>query len=766
MKKELSPEEIVFQCKLNFTEERENKHLIPEYEEVYIRIKNALNIDKSGYNVYLIDDITEDKLNNLMDFIRNEMANKHKLCDICFVVGRDEKTPKVLYTSAGKGKTLKSAIKKLQEEYYDCCYDFYNNSELAEKEHILDSLQKVRGELINKLTVMSEKEGFDVKPSSMGFSFIPIKDGSSMTEKEYENLKNDEKDDILSRVGRLKALAQEILSRLKGEELQQLNKLKDIMSEHLKNEMEQIKVEVYADFSQDEEVVKYLNGICSSIEDELVDNYSINFDDDEDSIQNIIYKYEINILMDNEACTDAPVIYQEDPSLCKLLGTIEYESKNGNYITDINLIKAGSLIKANGGCLILKASDVVSNQGAYYQLKKCLLNNKVELDYNRNYLDMLSISGLKPEAVKISEKVILIGDYETYDILYNYDEDFKKIFSIKAESRAIIEATDHNRKALMDSINTICMKNNLRGLSSEAVREIFKYLSRRAEHRKKFNFDNGELNRLLLMSNREAISHGEEKINALHVRNVVYEEDEVERELFEAYKENKMLIKVKGSSIGQINALSIIDAGYFRFGKPLRITCTCCSGEGNIIDVQKESNLSGNIHNKAVNILRGFLSTLIGSYNKLPVDFHLSFEQLYGRIDGDSASVAEVVCMISSLIRIPIRQNIAVTGSVNQFGEIQPIGGVNEKIEGFYKACKLIKDVENKGVLIPLSNVEDLILKEELEREAEKGNFHIYTMKNIEDAFQTLFDRESINMKEVQELISREIRKYNRKNQS
>ena len=212
----------------------------------------------------------------------------------------------------------------------------------------------------------------------------------------------------------------------------------------------------------------------------------------------------------------------------------------------------------------------------------------------------------------------------------------------------------------------------------------------------------------------------------------------MEKEILNNYTEKKMLIDVKNSKIGQVNGLSVIDTGYFSFGKPIKITCCCYKGEGNIVDVQKESNLSGNIHSKSINILKGYISTINGGFNKLPVDFHLSFEQIYGKIDGDSASVAEIICMLSALSKIPIKQNIAVTGSVNQFGDVQPIGGVNDKIEGFFGVCKAIDTIVGKGVLIPLSNADDLVLNEEVEREIKNGNFHIYTMTSIEDAMEVL----------------------------
>ena len=224
-----------------------------------------------------------------------------------------------------------------------------------------------------------------------------------------------------------------------------------------------------------------------------------------------------------------------------------------------------------------------------------------------------------------------------------------------------------------------------------------------------------------------------------------------------------MLIDVKDTRVGQVNGLSVIDTGYFNFGKPIKITCCCYKGEGNIVDVQKDSNLSGSIHSKSINILKGYISTINGGFTKLPVDFHLSFEQIYGKIDGDSASVAEIICMLSSLSKIPIKQSIAVTGSINQFGDVQPIGGVNEKIEGFFGVCKAVDTIKGKGVLIPLSNSDDLVLNEEVEKEITKGNFHIYTMTSIEDAIEVLMGDENTSFQTVMIAINKELKKYSSK---
>lgn len=763
MSLELAPKDILYEFNLDVKIRNNDLEYMPEYEQVYKKIKSALEIKDSGYNVYLIDDFSQDKLENIINFAGKNLALKEKPMDICYVVFDDPKRPQVLFLPNGMGSTLKEILEKLQNTYSESTFNFYNSSSNKDKEFIIDNMQKKRNVLIGKLEDMSEEYGFEIKITQGGFVFIPLKEGEAMTEKDYDDLETEKKDDILDKVGKLKENAEEILEELKDMELEELEKIKELMGKYFEVNLKEIKEEYTEVFADNSEVVVYLNNISTEIEKGIIENYSINYDEDEEKINEIIYRYDVNIMVDNSENENPQVLYEEDPSIINLLGNIEYENHNNVYTTDVSLIKAGSMLKANEGCLILRANNLFTNSQAYYYLKKTLISEKVNLDYNRGYLELLSLSGLKPEPVKIREKVILIGDYETYDALYNYDEDFKNIFKIRAEYEPVVIINDNTKWALLNSINKTCCKDELKPLSNEAVKEVAKFLSRKAENKNKLYFNDVEISKLLKLSNNKVVNENKDKIDAEDIRAVAYSEEIVQKELLENYKEKRILIDVNGSKIGQINGLSVLDTGYFSFGKPIRITCSCYKGEGNVIDVQKESNLSGSIHSKSINILKGYINRLTNSYSRLPVDFHLSFEQLYGKIEGDSASVAEIICMISALSKIPVRQNIAVTGSVNQFGEVQPIGGVNEKIEGFFNICKVLDSTKDKGVLIPYSNRNDLVLSHIVEEEIKKGNFHIYTMNTVEDAIELLLQNEKIKLADVMNAINKEIKKYSSK---
>ncbi|WP_123053525.1 AAA family ATPase [Clostridium sp. JN-1] len=755
MNTELDPQKIIYDFKFDNISIRGEINDTPEYDEVYKKIKTALEIDKDGYNVYLIDDFSEYNLSKIMEFVHDNLKYKGKPEDICYVVCKDEKHPEVLFLPGGKGKTLKNMVEKIKNLYLDSTYEFYNNASVKEKEDILTSLDKRKTDLVNKLLKVSKDDGFIMKPTVSGFTFVPIKeDGDMMSEKEYDALDTEKREEILDKINNLKSSAHEILDELKEMELSEIDKIKIIMDKYYFDKTIDIKSSYTNEFNGSYKVIGYLNDMCNDIEESIKSIYSISYEDDRESIIKIIYKYVVNVLVDNSEVNEPPVIFEEDPSVSNLIGSIEYENKNGTYVTNAGLIKSGSFLKANGGCLIIRANSLLNNLNSYYYLKKTFLSGKVDLNYNRGYLELLSLSGLKPQSIKFNETVILIGNYKTYDLLYSYDEDFKKLFKIRAERRGILNLNEETKKCFIAKTYNTCKRNKLHTLTDEAIKELAKFLSRKAEDRNKLYMNSCELNNVLIIADNKVTRDNRESIERQDIMDTVYKHELIEEQVYEGYKENKLLIDVQGKVIGQVNGLSVIDTGYVTFGRPIRITCSCHKGDGNVIDVQREANLSGNIHSKAINILKGYLNSLIGGYEKIPVNFHLSFEQVYGKVDGDSASVAEVMAMISALSKVGINQNIAVTGSIDQLGQVQAIGGVNEKIEGFFDICKLVGDTNEKGVLIPKSNISSLVLKSDVETEIANGKFHIYTMSNLKDAVEVLMeeDYESVIRESKKEL--------------
>ncbi|WP_251859721.1 AAA family ATPase [Clostridium sp. Marseille-Q2269] len=763
MLRKIQPKDLLYNLEFDDINIDETKKNIPEYNSIYEKINIALGIDKPGYNLYLVDDFSKEKLDSIMNFINEKLEKRSKPKDICYVVLEEEKYPYGIYLQNGKGKVLKQKLDDIQTEYSECIYEFYNKSANKEKEIILDSMEKKRNEIVNELIEESKKEGFEIKTGVSGFVFMPIRDDEALTESEYEDLDKEEKDEILKKVSKLKEKAEISLEVLADIELEGLEKIKNIMKIYFELEMKSLKEEYRIEFEDNVQALDFLNSVCRNIENELIDIYTSSYEDDKELIAHAIYKYKVNVIVDNTLNKSPLVIFEENPSVNNLVGSIEYENKNGAYYTDASLIKAGSLLKANEGCLIIRANSLFTNGSAYFHLKKALMNDKIDFEYNKGYLEVLSLGGLKPEPITAKLKVIIIGDYETYNLLYNYDEDFKNIFKLKSEYNKVVDINSDSKRWICEKIYNVCQNEQIRNIDEEALKELCKYLSRKVENKNKFYLDNYEIYRLLIQADNRANGEDRDIITKEDIQFIGYEKEEIEKEIMEAYETDKIFIDVKGNKVGQVNGLSVVDLGYASFGRPIRITCCCYKGNGNIIDIQKESNLSGNIHNKAISILKGYINSVIGKYDTLPVDFHLSFEQIYGKVDGDSASVAEAVAMLSALSNIPVRQNIAVTGSINQFGQVQPIGGVNEKIEGFYEVCRHKKDVKGKSVLIPKTNEENLVLNKEVEEAIQKGELSIYTMENLEDAVKILLAAKNLRFNDLILEIEKEVKKYNKR---
>ncbi|HCW53892.1 MAG TPA: ATP-dependent protease [Clostridium sp.] len=761
MKRELTPNEIIFSAVCNDVKIQTDINRIPKNKTTLNKIKKALSVEKDGYNIYYVDSFSKEKLEDLINYIKSIYENKDRPQDICYVISGEYINPSPLFVPNGKGNLLKEMLDDIKEKYIDCISDFYSSSSDEEKEGIIEEISEKRNNYITSLMNMAKAKNFDIKATSNGFVFVPLKDqGDEMTKDEYNNLEGETQESIEKQASNLKKEAEIVLEKLKEIETDSIGKLKNIYKDYLGQNMQKYKDDFLLEFITEDNVYRYLVEIFAAIDDEVVECYSINLEDDEEDIQDIFKKYDVNVIVDNSEIEHPRVIYEEDPTISNLIGNIEYRNTNGSYTTDISLINAGSLIKANGGCLILRLSSLVSSGSSYYYLKKALTHGIVDYNYTKNYLDVLSIAGLKPESIPIDVKVILIGDYESYEILFDKDEDFKRIFPIKIEADTEIKYDSFSRNSIIAMIESKIKKDRLLNINDDAVDEIVKYLARIAGDRRKISVDDYYLNRILYLANNNAQIEDRKEITREDIIDIAYEEEKILDEVIESYRSKKILFTTTGERVGIVNALAVVGTGSYSFGKPMRVTCLALQGEGRIIDIQKECKLSGSIHEKSISILQGLLSSLLSPYEKLPVDLQLSFEQTYGMIEGDSASVAEIICILSALSKRPIRQNIAVTGSINQFGEIQPIGGVNEKIEGFHRVCREIDTIENKAVLIPSTNVNELILSGEVEEDIRKGKFHIYTMENLDDAIEILILNKGESVKGFFKEIDDELSKY------
>src|SRR5213594_5064950 len=453
-------------------------------------------------------------------------------------------------------------------------------------------------------------------------------------------------------------------------------------------------------------------------------------------------RYDVNVIVDNSELKGAPVIAEHNPTATNLLGKIEYESRFGALVTDFTLIKAGSLHRANGGFLVVGVDELLKNQFSYDGLKRALQSASLQLEDMGQRLGGAPTKTPVPEPIPLSVKIILVGDHETYQALYVLDPDFSILFKVKAHFDDSIERNDKNQKTYGSFVHSLCEREGLGHLDAPALARIVEYGSRLAEDQTKLSTKFPQIADLIREASFYASQEGSKLVREVHIKKAldekVYRSNLIDQKVKEMIQRGIILIDTAGSKVGQVNGLSVIALGDFEFGQPSRITVSLGLGRKGIIDIERHAGMGGQTHTKGVLIISGYLENKYAHDKPLSVSCRLVFEQSYGGVDGDSASSTELYAILSALSDLPIKQNFAVTGSVNQKGEVQAIGGVNEKIEGFYHTCRAKGLKRDEGVLIPKSNVQHLMLSEEVVEAVKQRRFHIYPVSTIDEGIEIL----------------------------
>jgi lon-related putative ATP-dependent protease len=456
-------------------------------------------------------------------------------------------------------------------------------------------------------------------------------------------------------------------------------------------------------------------------------------------------RYRVNVLVTRPKSAGAPVVQETHPTSSNLIGRIEQRLRAGETITDHTRIKAGALYEANGGYLILECQDILRDPSAWEGLKRALKNREIELDDPGEPGRMVSIASLRPEPVPMSLKVILIGTPDLYYALAKNDLDFSKLFKVKADFDTEMDRSKDRIAKFLQFLSTMCSEEELRKLTPEGAGRVLEEAVRLSGNQKKLTTRLGDIADLVREANFWASKEKSRLIDAKHVKRALLEKSDregfLESKMIEDILEHRVSIETEGEVIGQVNALTVIELGNYNFGVPLRVTCRAGSGRGELVDIERETELGGPIHTKGTLIIRGLLADRFG--RDIPLGFNASIcmEQTYTDVDGDSASLAECCALMSALAQVPISQAMAVTGSLDQRGQVQAVGGVNEKIEGFFRVCKARGSSKGNAVIIPASNKLDLMLNEEVVAACQAGTFEIYTVEGIEDALKLLTRR-------------------------
>ncbi|WP_058486304.1 ATP-binding protein [Defluviitalea phaphyphila] len=749
LKKYIDPSKLEFDT----TDELEPLEGVIGQEKAVKAIEFGLEINRKGYNIYISGPTGLGKTSYAKTYTEKIAKKSDTPDDWCYVYNyANPSSPLALNFPKGLGKEFKDDMDELIEFLLVKIPKVFNEEDYEkEKSQILKDYQSYRDELIKKIKDAAKEVGCEMKIMDTGIYFIPVIDGEPIDDNEYENLDEDKKSEILEIADEAKKKVAQIIKELKKLEENVQEKI-----ENLEYNIGLITVGKRIDYLKEkykkfDKVIKYLE----YVQEDILANIKEFLDNEEDSqissvlpfvikknIEDLIIKYRVNLFVDNSNLEGAPVIIDFHPTYNKLIGKIEYENELGNLVTDFTKIKPGLFHQANGGYLILQAIDVLKNAESWEALKRVLKTKEVKIENLRDLIGISTVSSLKPEPIPIEVKVILIGSREIYNYLYEYDDDFKKLFKIRADFDIEMANNLENIKMLARFIHAFCIKENMYPFDKEAVIKLIEYSSRMVENQEKLTTNFNNIVEILYEANTWAKIDGKDIVTAEYIKKAIIEKEKrcnlSQEKIEEMIKENIIMIDCHGEKIGQINGLAVIDTGDYKFAKPSKITATTYIGQSGIINIEKESEMSGKIHDKGVHVLAGYLGETYAQDFPLTLSCRICFEQNYYGIDGDSASSAELYAILSSLSGIPINQGIAVTGSINQKGEIQPIGGVSYKIEGFFKFCKSKGLTGEQGVIIPYQNIKDLVLNDEVIEAVKQGKFHIYPISHVNEGMEIL----------------------------
>lgn len=728
-------------------------------------IKIGAEIDAIGYNVFVTGLTGTGRTSAVEQILMQISKDSNKelaLNDFCYVYNfSDPSQPILIRLNKGEGKLfsqemddaihyLRSKLPKyFEDDAFQAArkkiietYHYKEKSYLEEFDKKIQPFEFIRGQL--------EMESGILQPE-----VFPLIDGKPVRIDEAEDLfhkgklSQEKLDEIIERYNEFH---QEILElSRKGMRL-----MHEYRKEIIKSDQNSASTIVDSAFDDIERTFKTLKvtAYIFKIKEHILENLSLfvpaysellqvpEYSEDKSEYNDFSF-YKVNVILDNSETESAPVIIETNPTYSNLFGNIEKTmDKRGVLTTDFTNIRAGTLLKADRGFLIVNANDLFSEPGVWQALKRVLLYNRLEIQPFDSYFQ-ISQSALKPEKIKVNVKVIIIGGQTLYNALYHYEKGFKKIFKVNAQFDDSLKNSEYLQHKYAAFISKICKKEKLNHCSPSAVAAIIEWAVKSSESQRKITLRFSDVADLLreaafyvtngnMLINREDV---ETAIKQRIFRNNLYDE-----KVRESILENSVIISTEGKRVGQINGLTIYDTGNFSFGKPARITASVGAGNSTIINIEREADLSGKIHNKGVLIISGFLREKFARKEPLSLTASIAFEQNYGGIDGDSASAAEIYAVLSAIAQLPINQNIAITGSVNQKGDIQPIGGVNDKIRGFYEICKERGFTGNQAVIIPQQNSSDLLLENEIIADIENGNFAVYAISRIEDGVELLFD--------------------------
>ncbi|WP_138437604.1 Lon protease family protein [Marinobacter shengliensis] len=741
----LTEDQIYHRCpldKLNFETTATLEELeLPFGQERLLRaMEFGASMEANGFNLFVLGPSGAGKHELVRQFLDKHASGQPVPSDWCHVFNfQQSDKPNAIELPPGEGRMFKRDMSDLAAELKTAIPATFESEEYqARIQELQEEVTRRQQKGLFAIQEEANANNIAMITTPAGFTFAPMRNGEVIEPEEYKTFSDDEKALVEAKV--------EDLQKKLQQAIQQVPRLRKEVRERihaLNEEMVQLTLggpigELREKWSHLPEVVAYLD----AVREDVVEHAEAFQDSENGAPTGLLNRYRVNLLVDNSETQGAPVVYEDLPNHQHLTGQIEHRAHQGNLYTDFTLIRAGSLHRANGGFLILDARRILTQPMAWESLKRILFSNEIRIESLERLYGLATTVSQQPEPIPLKVKVVLVGDRTLYYLLAHYDPDFLDLFKVEADFEDDLDRDGESYQLYARMLATMAKSVRARPMDKPAVGRLIEHASRLAGDQKKLTAHDRVLKDLLSEANHWAARADSKHIGIGHIQQAIDEREFRasrirERSLEQIYR-GVVMIATDGEQAGQVNGLSVLQIGATRFGQPTRITATARPGKGQVVDIEREAKLGGPIHSKAVMILSRFLAGRYAPMGDLSLSASLAFEQSYGGVEGDSASVAETCVLLSAITGVPLKQSLAVTGSMNQHGEVQAVGGVNEKIEGFFNVCKKNGGVNGHGVLLPASNVEHLMLNEEVRTAVREGVFAIYPMTHIDQAIELM----------------------------
>ncbi len=712
----------------------------------------GLGMLHDGFNVFALGDAGTGRHHLVLRYLQRAAEGRATPSDLAYVHNFDEAAkPRVLALPAGRGRELQEAMRRLLDEVVTALPAAFESEEYQARLKAIEDAFKEKPEAgFKEIQERARARGLAMLATPVGMVFAPMKDGDVLDSEAFEALPEDDQKRIRADIEALQGELQRVLRAIPGWDRQRREKIRDLDHEISEAAIGHLVDEVRSVFQQPTAVHDYLEAVRA----DLIDNAPQilrpaggrgdgGHDDDggrASASEAFLRRFRVNVLVDHDGQPGAPIVTEDNPTYANLVGRVEYVAQMGTLVTDFNLIRPGALHRANGGFLLLDARQVLQQPHAWEGLKRALKARQVRIESLGQSMGLVSTTSLEPEPAAIDIKVVLIGDRLIYYLLCTYDPEFLDLFKVAADFEDVMPRDPDHETAFAALVAALVQGAELPSFDDAAVARVIEHASRVAGDAERLTTRTGPLVDLL----REAAFHAGAAVpvRVEHVQRALdqrlYRADRVRERMQEATLRRIVRIETEGEAVGQVNGLSVIQLGPSTFGHPSRITARVRLGRGEVTDIEREVELGGPLHSKGVLILAGFLGARYAGEAPLSLAATLVFEQSYGGVDGDSASSAELYALLSAIARVPLRQDLAVTGSVDQLGNVQAIGGVNEKIEGFFDLCRERGLSGRQGVLIPRANVAHLMLRQDVVDAVDDGAFHVYAVDHVDQGIELL----------------------------